>query len=104
MHLQSLGTVLLRESTAVLKAAIQMYNGELSEPEYVWDYNEARRVRLRNTGKSMEFVLRQAGFFRHFILLGVYGTRYSLHMVQTALRLPFIFLYYLSFPLLQSQI
>lgn len=63
MHLQSLRTVLLGECTAVLKAAIQMYNGELSEHEYVRDYNEARKVRIRNPGKSKEFVFETSSIF-----------------------------------------
>lgn len=41
------------QSTAVLKAAIQMSNGELPEHEGVGDDNEAPRVSLRNPGKRV---------------------------------------------------
>lgn len=52
----------------------------------------------------LSLYLRQAVFFKHFLLLGVNGTRSSSYTVQTALRLPFLFLYFLSLPLPQSQV
>lgn len=44
------------ESTAVLKAAIQMDHGELLEHVDGQDFYEAQRVTIRNPGKSKQLV------------------------------------------------
>jgi len=57
-----------------------MYNGELSEHEYVRDYSEARRVTIRNP----EFLFEKSSIFKtlsfaEFMELDLHDTRCKQH-------------------------
>lgn len=60
------------ESTAVLKAAVQRYNGELSEHEYGRDIMNHKESEI--LGKARLTYLRKVVFLKQLVFLEVSGT------------------------------
>lgn len=60
------------ESTAVLKAAVQMYNGELSEHEYGRDIMNHKESEI--LGKARLTYFRKVVFLKQLVFLEVSGT------------------------------
>lgn len=87
------------ESTAVLKAAIQMDHGELLEHVDGRDFYEAQKSYNQKSWEKQAACIwdKQNFFFKYFILLGMLETRSPWDTVQTALRVSFLSLDFFPF-------